>query len=91
MVEIYEKAKTECHYNAARFHQMIQQYGGLDTAKRLLVSNYHPDGLTRLWESKLLDISMEAIVLQESWCGLFTKEELAVAKKRLKDLGYTNI
>jgi len=90
MVEVYEKAKTECHYNAARFHQMVQQNGGLATAKQLLASSHYPEGLTRLWELKRLDISMEATVLEEPWCGLFNSNELAVAKERLKELGYPN-
>jgi hypothetical protein len=88
MVEVYEKAKNECHYNAVRFNQMVQQYGGVTTAKRLLASNHYPEGLTRLWELKRLDISMEALVLQSPWCDLFTNEELAVARRRLTELGY---
>ena len=90
MVEVYERAKSECNYNAVRFHQMVQQNGGLATAKKLLASNHYPEGLTRLWELKRLDISLEALVLKEPWCGLFTTEELAVARKRLKELGYQN-
>ena len=89
MVEVYERAKTECHYNAVRFHQMVQKDGGLATAKTLLASKQHPEGLTRLWELKRLDISMEATLIQEPWCSLFSPEELAIAKKRLKELGYT--
>jgi hypothetical protein len=89
MVEVYEKAKTECHYNAVRFHQMVQKHRGLPTAKMLLASKQHPEGLTSLWELKRLDISMEATLIQEPWCSLFSPEELAIAKKRLKELGYT--
>jgi hypothetical protein len=90
MVEVYEKAKIECNYNAARFHQMVQEYGGFDTAKKLLASNHYPEGLTRLWELERLDISMEATVLGEPWCSLFSSEEIAIAKKRLEELGYIN-
>lgn len=89
MVEVYERAKMECHYNAVRFHQMVQQDGGLATAKKLLASNHYPEGLTRLWELKRLDISMEATLIEEPWSTLFSREELDVAKKRLKELGYT--
>lgn len=90
MIEVYEKAKKECRYNAVRFHQMVQQNGGLATAKKLLASNHYPEGLTRLWELKRLDISMEATVLQEPWRDLFSPVELAIAEKRLKELGYPN-
>lgn len=88
MVMVYERAKAECHYNAMRFYKMVQSKGGLLTAKELLASNHYPEGLTRLWELKRLDISMEALVLKEPWCHLFTSEELAIAKKRLEELGY---
>ncbi len=90
MVEVYERAKNEYHYNAVRFHQMVQQEGGLATAKKLLASKQYSEGLTHLWELKCLDISMEALVLKEPWCCLFTIEELAIAKKRLNELGYQN-
>ena len=61
---------------------------GLAAAKTLLAATRHPEGLTRLWEEGRLDISMEALVLRDPWCQLFLDEELSVARKRLKDLGY---
>lgn len=61
---------------------------GLAAAKTLLAATRHPEGLTRLWEEGRLDISMGALVLRDPWSGLFTEEELSVARKRLKDLGY---
>jgi len=88
MLNIYECAKKECRYNAARFHQMVNEYGGLAAAKALLASKHHPEGLTRLWEERRLDISMEALVLRDPWRALFSEEELRVARKRLDALGY---
>ena len=29
-------AKKECNYNPTRFHQMINNHGGVETAKRLI-------------------------------------------------------
>lgn len=66
LAEVYEKDKSECHYNAVRFHQMVQQYGGLTIAKKLLASNHYPEGLTRLWQLKRLDISMWSKGLRSS-------------------------
>ncbi len=88
MIEVYERALRECNYKASRFLQLVQEHGGLAAAKMLLASKKHSEGLTRLWEEKRLDISMERLVLQEPWCRLFTDEELAVARKRLKALGF---
>jgi len=67
---------------------MINEQGGLKTAKALLASKKHPDGLTRLWEERRLDISMEATVLKTPWNTLFSPAELETARKRLSELGY---
>lgn len=88
MLEIYERAKTECHYNASRFLQMVGERGGLDTARYLLHATGLFDGFTALWECKRLDLTVEAYVLKPEWQGLFTQDELAIARKRLSDLGY---
>jgi hypothetical protein len=88
MVGIYEMAKAECYYNATRFLQLVNEHGGLHAARTLLHSGGFSDGLTRLWQEGRLDISMEALVLKDPWRSLFTTEELAIADKRLRDLGY---
>ena len=88
MLEIYERAKTECHYNASRFLQMVGEKGGLETARYLLHASGVSDGFTALWECKRLDLTVEAYVLKPEWQGLFTQDEIAVAGKRLSDLGY---
>ena len=90
MLDIYERAKRECNYTATRFLQMVIDDGGLAAAKRLLASDGFSEGLTRLWEEGRLDISMEALVLRDPWRKLFTFEELAVAQRRLNELGYTS-
>jgi hypothetical protein len=88
MVNIYERAKAECNYNATRFLQMVTELGGLGAAKALLHAPGLSDGFTALWECGCLGLTMEALVLRLPWSDLFTEEELAVARKRLTDLGY---
>lgn len=83
--------KTDLKYNATRFIEMIDAQGGFNTAKSLLANSKHPEGLTRLWQEKRLDISMEAIVIKSPWNTLFTPAELKIARKRLNDLGYKEI
>lgn len=90
MQQIYEQAKTECNYTATRFLQMVNAEGGLQAAKKLLSAGGYSEGLTHLWEKKRLDISMEATILQKPWRALFTDEELSVARKKLKELGYSS-
>lgn len=90
MLNVYRRAKAECNYNATRFLQIVNRRGGLAAAKELLRSVNVPDGLTRLWEEGRLDISMEALILRGPWKSLFTSEEIQIAQRRLKDLGFTN-
>ena len=75
-------------YIPTYFLQMLEQYGGLETAKRLLAQKEPQTGLFRLWELHLLDESLEAVVLQERFRPLFTEAELAEARCRLEELGY---
>jgi len=89
MRQIYDQAKSECGYAATRFLQMVNADGGLKAAKKLLSAGGYSEGLTRLWEERRLDISMEATVLQEPWSQLFTEEELLVARRKLEELGYS--
>jgi len=62
----------------------------LQAAKSLLHAEGYSEGLTALWELGRLDITMEAVVIQQPWCELFTDEELATARTRLQELGYTH-
>ena len=88
MINIYERAKEECGYNASRFLQMVTQLGGLQAAKALLRTEEISDGFTALWEHGRLDLTMEALVLRAPWSQLFSDDELARARKRLTALGY---
>jgi flagellar M-ring protein FliF len=48
----------------------------------------YSEGFTRLWELNSLHLSMEAIILQEPYCQLFTSEQLQIARTRLTQLNY---
>jgi hypothetical protein len=56
MMDIYHRAKHEAGYNATRYLQMLQEHGGLGTAKILLHSLHVSDGYTALWERDRLDL-----------------------------------
>jgi len=88
MLNVYRRAKSECGYNATRFLQMVSEQGGLQAAKTLLYKEGYSDGFVELWQYGRLDISMEALILREPWSSLFTAEELAIAHRRLQELGF---
>jgi hypothetical protein len=87
MYTTYEEGKKRA-YHPTYFLQMLGQYGGVETAKRLLAEREIQTGLMKLYELDLLDSSMEAYVIKERYKSLFTEEEVAEARRRLEDLGY---
>lgn len=85
MISIYEATKDEIDYTANRFKQKIDRVGGVQTAKNLLKPQSKiSDGFERLLSHGRLDLSVEAVVLNEKWSNLFTDEELSTAQNRLK-------
>jgi hypothetical protein len=89
MFTIYRRAKSEAKYNATIFLGMLHTRRGLDTAKYLINSDKPSDGYTHLYERGRLDLTVEALVVEEErWHSLFTPEELAKALKRLEQYGY---
>lgn len=88
MMQIYLDAKKECCYVATRFLQLINDRGGVETAKSLIHKSGISNGFTKLWELNRLDLSVEALVLKKEFTCLFTEEERRICKKRLKEYGY---
>lgn len=89
MLNIYRRAKNEARYNAIIFLQMVTDHGGLEAAKRLINAPNISDGYTALWERGKLELTVEAVVLEnEKYHSLFTAEELAICEKRLTDYEY---
>ena len=64
MIGVYENGKGH-DYFAIYFKRMIDQFGGLEAAKRLLAKPSIQEGLMKLWELGCLDQSMEAFVIKE--------------------------
>ena len=81
-------AKKECNYNPTRFNQMLYHYGGVETAKRLIQdsmqNNKVSDGFTRLLMEERLNLTVEDSVCKPEYTELFTADEIAWCKKRLK-------
>lgn len=89
MFKIYERAKLESGYSARIFLGMLNDRGGLSTAKYLINTPKPSDGYTHLYERGRLNLTVEAMVVENSdWHELFTEEELAKARRRLIQYGY---
>ena len=89
MRRLYDDAK-DAGYNATYFLRMLNEIGGIATAKKLVMSPRPSEGFTRLWEMERLDLSVEALVLEPHWRPLFTAEERRAARRRLEDYGHSS-
>ena len=69
-------AKKECRYDPIRFNQMLEQYGGVETAKRLIKS-------ARLLEEGRLDLTVEHSVYKAEYQSLFSPDEVEFCKEFL--------
>jgi hypothetical protein len=85
MFQVYRRAKDEVGYNANRFLRMLNEYRGVDKARRLLPSM--SEGFVALQQAHRLDLTVEYLVLQPQWRGLFSDEERAIARIGLAECG----
>ena len=72
MWEIYTRAKGEVNYHATYFRSMLSEYGAVATARKLLSAPAVSDGFAALWERGRLDLTVEALVIQERFADLFS-------------------
>lgn len=98
MLSLYDNWRSECKfrdklgrlrpYVALRFRQGVKNSSGLQAARNLLRKRGLSPGFLKLKESGLLHLSVEALVLQPEWKGLFTDQEIAIAQRKLYENGY---
>lgn len=89
--EVWEDCRLlsrEHGYRPTYFMQMVSDHGAVKATKLLLASAQPAEGFVKLWELGLLDLSIEAKALKREYRGLFTSEELEVARRRLDDLDH---
>jgi len=88
MVAIYDYVLLERRYDADRFLRLLVAEGGVKTAKEFLSSPGFGPGFEGLWKRGPLDKTLEHLVLQARFSGLFTDAEKEIARDRLLVCGY---
>jgi len=90
MMGLYVRAKTEANYTATYYHQMLEEHRGVETARRLVMSETPSDGYTAMWERRKLGLTVEALVIQPEWAAVFADEPEVTerARQRLTEYGY---
>ena len=77
MLTINHRAKDELGYVASTFLNMLCDKGGVLTANFLVNGSKPSDGYTVLYERKRLDLTREAVVIEQpEWHELFTPTNL---------------
>ena len=84
MYDTYRRADEECDYRPTYFLRMLNDHGGLETARMLLAKSDVSEGFIRLALLRRLDLAVESLVLNPKWKSLFTDDELQIARRRLK-------
>jgi hypothetical protein len=82
MIRCYKEAKAE-GYTPSIFLNMVNDMGGLATAKKLINDPTPSDGFRRLWEMGRLDLTVEYVVVHETkYRALFSPAERMTARHR---------
>ncbi len=89
MVAIYDYVLLERRYDANRYLHLLVADGGVMTAKDFLNSPGFGPGFEGLWQQGPLEKTLEYLVLQTQFSGLFTETEKETARNRLLQCGYT--
>jgi len=76
IMNVYRRALSECDHNATRFHQMLYEHRGLETARIFLRAAKVLEGYVALWERGRLDLTVEAEILAPQWESLFSEKSV---------------
>lgn len=89
LIDGYRRAGKEVGYWGRRFLQAVRRNGGLATVKRMMEPRNAGQraGLDALLDAGRPDLTVEAIILQPKYRGLFTEAELSAAAGRLGEYG----
>jgi hypothetical protein len=87
MLRAIAAMKSELDYNPTLFARMVAEHGAAEAAVRVITG---PDssGVTTLWRHGRLDLSAEVHALLPQWEILFTDQQGAPARRRLKELDF---
>ncbi len=85
-VELHNSCRDAANivfYPSSRFLQMLDRYGAVGTAKKLVRSGIIHRGLKKLKAAGYLNLSLEYIMTSSHFSSLFEEEDIQAAKWRL--------
>ena len=84
--DAHTTAISELGFGMPKLMQMVTAAGPTDAARKILPQV--TDMFTKLFTHRRLDLSVEAIVLRETFRPLFTEDELRLASERLRESNF---
>lgn len=88
--EAVRESIQKCHemgFQPVRLEKMIEEQHPVEAAIRLIVSGDFQDGFKLIISQGREEITMESIMLQPRFAGLFSSDHLDVATWRLRTVG----
>lgn len=73
-------------YNPVRFRQMLHDQGAMRTARALIASGEIQDGMREMARLNRRDLILESIMCEPQFGPLFTRDEIAAAEWRLRQI-----
>lgn len=74
---------TRGEYAPTGLLELVDDYGGIEAARNLIHRSSPSPGYQKLYHRRLLNLTVEALVLQPQWARLFDREDLIAARSRL--------
>lgn len=88
LIKKCEIAQKQCGYKPTRFLQTISKFGGVKTAKEILRKGKVSDGFETLQQAGLIELTMEAMIIDKKYGELFTDDEVNSCYELLCEHGY---
>ena len=82
-LNLLAQSRLELNYHATRMHAMIMELGAVHAVRRLLDDPKIHEGFVKMMAANRPDLTLESLVLHESWRDLFTPAQRLTARARL--------
>jgi hypothetical protein len=84
MEDVIQICQRELSWKPIAAIEMIHKHGPVDAARQMVLTPGGTAGFAQCWEAGRLELSFEAVILEEGFRSLFNKEVLAEARNRLE-------
>ena len=88
LIKNCELAQEKCGCRLVRFIQNVERFGAVKTAQEILRKGRLSDGFEKLQEAGLLELTMEALMIDKKYAELFTDDEVNSCYEILCEYGY---